>query len=172
MKLFKYLICLSLITSCGAVVDYDYEKNVNFSEYKTYNYFTDMKTGFSQLDDKRLTRAIDTKLQSMGFTKSDDPSFRIDIQSGEIVNNPNSNVGVGVGGTGRNVGGGVSIGIPVGGNTIQREVSVEFVDDNKSGVFWQAITTINQTRNNTPEKREAAFAKLVEKVFAKYPPKQ
>ena len=172
MKVFKYILCLCLITSCGALVDYDYENNTDFSKYKSYNYFTDMNTGFSQLDNKRLVKTIDAKLQAMGFTKTEDPSFRIDIQSGEITNNVGNNVGVGFGGTGRNVGGGMSIGIPVGNNSVLREVSIEFVDDSKSGVFWQAITTINQTRNNTPEKREAAFVKMVEKIFSKYPPKR
>lgn len=170
MKLLKTLIVLLLLTSCGAYVDYDYEKSTNFSDYKTYNYFTDMDTGFSQLDDKRLMRALDAKLYAMGFTKNDDPSFRIDIQSGEITNNSNSNVGIGMGGTGRNVGGGVTVGFPIGSNTVQREVSIEFVDDSKNGVFWQAITTLSNI-GTTPEKREASFAKMVEKVFSKYPPK-
>jgi len=169
MKNSIYLLALILLTSCGAFVDYDYEKNTDFTQYKTYNFFTDMNSGFSQLDEKRLLNAIDAKLQSMGFSKTENPSFRIDIKSGEIINNTNSNVGVGIGGTGRNVGGGGSIGIPVGGNRTAQEVSIEFVDDSKSGVFWQAITTMTNI-GNTPEKREASFAKMVDKIFNSYPP--
>ncbi len=170
MKTLKFILVLLLLTSCGAFVDYDYERGTDFTQYKTYNYFTDMQSGFSQLDEKRLINALDAKLQSMGFSKSENPSFRIDIQSGEVLNNPNSNVGVGVGGTGRNVGGGVTIGFPVGNNGPQLEVSIEFVDDSKNGVFWQAITVLSRI-GNTPEKREASFAKMVENVFSKYPPK-
>lgn len=172
MKRIAFLFVILLFVSCGSFVDYDYEKNTDFSRYKTYNYFTDINTGFSGLDNKRLYRVLDTKLKTMGFTKSDNPSFRIDIQSGEVTNRVNNNVGVGIGGTGRNVGGGLSIGLPIGNTTTLREVSIEFVDDSSSGVFWQAVTTISQQSKNTPEKREAAFAKLVEKVFSKYPPKQ
>ncbi|WP_299115280.1 DUF4136 domain-containing protein [uncultured Winogradskyella sp.] len=171
MKLLRFLLVLLLFTSCGAFVDYDYEKDTDFTQYKTYNYFTDMKSGFNQLDEKRLIRAIDDKLKIMGFEKSETPSFSIDIQSGEVTSNSNSNVGVGIGGTGRNVGGGVSIGIPVGQNRVMREISIEFVDDSKNGVFWQAITTISNI-GNTPEKREESFMKLIEKVFSKYPPKK
>ncbi len=170
MRLLRFLSILLLFTSCGAFVDYDYEKGTDFSQYKTYNYFTDMKSGFNQLDDKRFLRAIDDKLKAMGFEKSETPSFNIDIQSAEVTSNSNSNVGVGIGGTGRNVGGGVSIGIPVGQNRVMREISIEFVDDSKNGVFWQAITTISNI-GNTPEKREESFMKLIEKVFSKYPPK-
>lgn len=169
MKAFKYFIVLLFVTSCGTHVDYDFEKNTDFYHYKTYDYFTDIKTGFSQLDNKRLFRAIDVKLQSMGFTKSENPSFRVDIQSGEILNNNNnSNVGIGAGG----VGGGVSIGFPNRASTTQRQISIEFVDDSKNGVFWQAVTTLSQHANNTPEKREAAIVKMIENIFSKYPQKQ
>ncbi|RZN82600.1 MAG: DUF4136 domain-containing protein [Winogradskyella sp.] len=170
MKLLRFLSVLLLLTSCGAFVDYDYEKGTDFTQYKTYNYFTDMKSGFNQLDEKRLIRVLDAKLKAMGFEKSDTPSFSIDIQSAQIDANSNSNIGVGVGGTGRNVGGGISIGIPVGGNRTIYEINIEFVDDSKNGVFWQAITTISNI-GNTPEKREQSFVKLIEKVFSKYPPK-
>ncbi|WP_296379477.1 DUF4136 domain-containing protein [Winogradskyella sp.] len=171
MKLIKFLSIVLLFTSCGAFVDYDYEKGTDFTQYKTYNYYSDLKSGFNPLDEKRLFRALDAKLKSMGLEKSETPSFNIDIQSAEVTSNSNSNVGVGIGGTGRNVGGGVSIGIPVGQNRTMREISIEFVDDSKNGVFWQAITTISNY-GNTPEKREESFAKLIEKVLSKYPPKK
>ena len=168
----KYLIRLFILTlfcSCGTVVDYDYASNTDFSSYKTYNFFTDMKTGFNQLDENRLMNAIDVKLQSMGFAKSEAPSFNIDIKSAQVDASNANNVGVGIGGTGRNVGGGISIGIPVGGNRTLTEVSIEFVDDSKNGVFWQAFSSLSNI-GNTPEKREQSFNQLIEKVFSKYPP--
>ncbi|MDG1661461.1 MAG: DUF4136 domain-containing protein [Winogradskyella sp.] len=170
MKLLRLFAILLLFTSCGTFVDYDFEKSTDFSQYKTYNYYSDIKSGFNQLDEKRLLRAIEAKLQSMGLEKSETPSFNIDIQSAEVTLNSNSSVGVGIGGIGRNVGGGVSLGIPVGGNRVTREISIEFVDDSKNGVFWHAITTISN-HGNTPEKREASFVKMINKVFSKYPPK-
>ncbi|MBT8244312.1 MAG: DUF4136 domain-containing protein [Winogradskyella sp.] len=171
MKLLRILTALLFLTSCGAIVNYDYEKNTDFSTYKTYDYFTDMKTGFSQLDDKRFIGAIDKKLETLGFEQSETPSFRIDIQSVEAINNFNNTVGVGIGGTGNGIGGVGTIGIPINSNRNIREVSIEFVDDSKNGVFWQAETTISNI-GNSPEKREASFVKLVEKIFSKYPPKK
>ena len=171
MKRLNYILLLVLITSCGAFVNYDYEKTTEFETYKTYNYFSDIKTGFNDLDNKRLMRAIDAKLKTMGFEKTENPSFNIDIQSVQTNSSSNSNVGVGIGGTGRSVGGGISIGIPVGGNRTLQEISIEFVDDSKNGVFWQAVTTISNI-GNTPDKRQESFTKLIEKVFSKYPPKK
>ena len=96
MKKLKFILFALVFTSCGTVVNYDYEKSTDFAQYKTYNYFDDMQTGLSGLDNKRLMRAIDSKLESMGYTRTDNASFYIDIQSQDIQNRNNSNVGVGV----------------------------------------------------------------------------
>ena len=173
MKTFKFILLALLITSCGTVVNYDYEKSTDFTQYKTYGYFDDMKTGLSQLDDKRLMRAIDAKLQTMGLTRSDAPDFFIDIQSEDVMNRNNSTVGVGAGGGGRGGFGGVSVGIPLGGNQNSRQIVIEFVDKSQNEkLFWQAVSESTYKQNASPEKREETFAKLVEKIFDGYPPKK
>lgn len=173
MKVLKYILLILLVTSCGTVVNYDYEKSTDFTQYKTYNYFDDMETGLSQLDKKRLIRAIDAKLTTMGLTRSDNPDFFIDIQSQDVMNRNNSSVGVGAGGGGRGGFGGVSVGIPIGGNQNAREISIDFVDKaNNEKLFWQAISESTYKPNASPEKREEVFTKLVEKIFSGYPPKK
>ena len=166
------LMVLFVFTSCGTVVNYDYEKTTDFSKYKTYNYFDDMKTGLSELDNKRLIIAIDTKLKTMGLTRSDDADFYIDIQSQDIQNRTNSNVGVGVGGGGGGGFGGVSVGVPLGGNQNTREMVIEFVDDTRGGMFWHAVSESSYQPNSSPERREAKFVALLDKIFAGYPPKK
>ena len=158
MKVAKYLFLLILLTSCGTIVNYDYEKSTDFSKYKTYNYFDDMKTGLSQLDNKRLMRSIDTKLEAMGLRRVDNPDFFIDIQSQDIQNRNNSNIGVGAGGGGGGGFGGVSVGIPLGGNQSSREIVIDFVDKtNGEKLFWQAVSESAYNPNSTPEKREAVL---------------
>lgn len=171
MKNLIFFSLLLVLTSCGSVVNYDYEKSTDFNNYKTYSYYDDMETGLSQLDTKRLMRAIDSKLKTMGLTRSDNPDFFIDIQSQQVASRNNSAVGVGVGGGGGRGFGGVSVGIPIGQNQQTREIIIDFVDETKTGLFWQAVSESNYNANASPEKREAVFAKLVEKVFAEYPPK-
>ncbi len=172
MRAFKYILILFLFTSCGTIVNYDYEKSTDFTNYKTYNYFDDMETGLSALDNKRLIRVIDFKLKTMGLTRSDNPNFFIDIKSEDVQNRNSPNVGVGVGGSGRSVGGGISVGLPLGGNQKTRELVIEFVDDSKGGMFWQAVSESTYRSNASPEKREAKFKTLVEKIFEGYPPKK
>jgi len=173
MKTIKILIFTFLITSCAPIyLTTDFEKGTDFSKYKTYNYYSDMETGLSALDAKRLLDVLDAQLQLQGLSISENPDFFINIQSKEYPAQQNSTVGVGVGGTGRNIGGGVSIGIPVGTAKVTREIIFDFIDENGIGLFWQATSESTYNPNASPEKREASLQALVEKVFKKYPPQQ
>ncbi|MBQ0788344.1 MAG: DUF4136 domain-containing protein [Oceanihabitans sp.] len=173
MKSIKVLLFTFIITSCAPIyLTTDFEKGTDFSKYKTYNYYSDIETGLSELDAKRLFYVLDTQLQLQGLSVSETPDFFINIQSKEYPAEQNSTVGVGLGGTGRNVGGGVSIGIPVGTAKVTREIIFDFIDENGIGLFWQATSESSYNPNANPEKREASLQALVEKVFKKYPPQQ
>ncbi len=160
-----------LLFSCGSVrVNYDYDSQTDFTYYKTYDYFENMRTGLSELDTKRLIKLVDSIMRSRGITYSETPDFYIDIQS-ESYRSPNRNtVGVGVGGTGRNVGGGVSVGIPVGGG-LSREIVFDFVDAKRNDLFWQAVSESNYRENASPDQREAKLREVVIKVMEGFPPR-
>ncbi|MDG5492502.1 DUF4136 domain-containing protein [Psychroserpens sp. SPM9] len=171
MKYLCLLLTLVVVTSCASIrVNYDYEKTTDFTAYKTYNYYANLNTGMSELDDKRLLEAIDQAMQRRGYTLAENPDFFIDIKSLEFQQQRNNNVGVGVGGTGRNVGGGISIGLPIGQSQLGREIVFEFVDENKNGLFWQAVSESNYKPKASPEKKEAQFVAIVEKVLEGFPP--
>ena len=163
---------LALTVSCSAVrVNYDYDANTNFSNYVTYDYFIDMETGLSQLDEKRLLRVLDSTLQAKGYLLSGEPDFLINIMSQEYQSGAQNNVGVGIGGTNRNVGGGISIGIPVGNTSWERRIQFDFVDSRKNKLFWQGVAQSGFRENASPLVREEQLRKVVEKVFSKFPPK-
>lgn len=173
MKNLSMILLVSILASCSPIrVNYDYDKTTNFDSYKTYNYYTPINTGLSELDTKRLMDALDAKMQSRGFTLSDNPDFVINIQSSEYQESQRNNVGVGVGGGGGNVGGGISIGIPVGQADVNRQIIFDFVDDSKSGLFWQAVSESSYNPNAKPEQRETQLQAIVEKVLSKYPPEK
>lgn len=170
MKQFLSILTILLFVSCAPIyVNYDYDKAVDFSKYKTYQYFGDMETGLSQLDTKRLLDELDKKLQANGFVISENPDFLIDIKSTEFRNAQRETVGVGVGGGGGNVGGGISIGLPIGQNNMSREIIFDFVDASNKQLFWQAKSEASFNPRAEPIKREERFAAIVEKVFKKYP---
>ncbi len=171
MRSLLSLVLISSLLSCSAVrVNYDYDKKTDFSNYTTYNYYPEMETGLSELDSKRLLKAIDSTMQLKGILFSEEPDFFINIQSRAFRNPQNSTVGVGVGGTGRNVGGGVSIGIPVGGSNFEREIVFDLVDSQKDELFWQAVSESAFRENASPSVKEEKLNDIVSKVFSKYPP--
>lgn len=173
MKQLQCILLLAFVVACAPVrVDYDYDTATNFSEYKTYNYYTPFNTGLNELDTKRLITTLDAQMQAKGFTLSDTPDFLINIQSSEYQDVQRNNVGVGLGGGGGNIGGGISIGIPVGQPNVNRQIIFDFVDDSKSGLFWQAVSESAYSPNAKPEQREAQLQKIVEKVLSKYPPEK
>jgi len=172
MKSLKFILLGLLIISCAPIyVNYDYEKGTDFTRYKTYNYYSDIETGLSELDTRRLLDVLDVKLQSKGLTLSATPDFFINIQSTAFQNAQNSSVGLGVGGSGSNVGGGISVGIPIGQSKVNRQIIFDFIDENGVGLFWEAVSESSMNPNTTPEKREEQLQAIVEKVFNEYPPK-
>ncbi|GAA4238562.1 hypothetical protein GCM10022291_29500 [Postechiella marina] len=173
MKNILIAVLILAIVACAPVrVNYDYDKKVDFTKYKTYQYYGDMKTGLSPLDTKRFLDALDAKLAAKGLTVSDTPDFLIDIKSSQFQAAPRQTVGVGVGGGGRNVGGGISIGLPIGQPNLNREITIDFVDDKGIGLFWQAVSESGFKQNEAPEKREARLNAIAEKVLVAYPPKE
>lgn len=168
-KRFFLVVFGSLFMNCSVYINYDYDKTTNFDNYISYGYFPDLKTGMSSFDDKRLFRVLDSTLQSKGFTYSEEPDFFINILSEEF-REPPQNLGVGIGGTGGNVGGGVSVGVPLAGGQLQRSIQFDFVDAQGDYLFWQAVATSKFMPKTNPTKREEQLRKVVEKVFSKFPP--
>lgn len=166
------ILLLFLVVSCAPIrVNYDFDKQINFNVYKTYSYYADLNTGLSALDAKRLLDALDAKMAEKGFSFSENPDFFVDIKSSEFQQVQRNTVGVGLGGGGGNMGGGISIGLPIGQANVNRQITIDFVDENKKQLFWQAVIETSINPNATPEKREQQFQAIVEKALAKYPPK-
>lgn len=173
MKRYFVTFLIVLMTSCAPIlVNYDYDRQVDFNAYKTYQYYADIDTGLSELDTKRLLDAIDAQMASKGFSISENPDFFIDIKSTEFYKPQQSAVGVGLGGGGRNMGGGISIGIPVGQSNANRQLTIDFVDENKKQLFWQAVSEFSFTPSATPEAKETLFNTVTEKILSEYPPNQ
>ena len=167
------IIVLFVIVSCSPIrVNYDYDRTASFDTYKTYQYYADMNTGLSELDTNRLLDALDAKMAEKGFSISETPDFYIDIKSRSYQETPKSTVGIGMGGSSGNVGGGVSVGIPVGQGNVSREITIDFVDQSKKQLFWQAISESSYNPDTSPEVRNNMLKAIVEKVLSQYPPEE
>lgn len=172
MKYLSILIISVLLVSCGASVAVDYDKQINFSEYNTYNYFPDIDSGLNELDDKRVMKIADSLLQLRGFSKSENPQLLINFFARESVSNSRNTIGIGFGGGGGNVGVGVSGGIPIGGRVVDQQFTMDFIDKGKDDLVWQAVADGTYKEKANPVQKEVYFTSIIKKILAKYPPKK
>ena len=170
MKTLKILpVILIVLTSCSSVhVNTDYDKKVDFTQYKTYAYY---KTGIdkveiSDLDKKRILRSIDEVMLTKGFTKSDTPDLLINInakaQKNVDVNQFNYGWGFGWGWS------------PFwGGNTMVSTstdgiLTIDLIDAKQKELIWQGVGTGYLTKNI--DAKDENIKEFVSKILAQYPP--
>ncbi len=173
MKLLKLsLVCL-LFSACSSTqAVYDYDEQANFSSYNTFGIYPDIRTGLSQLDEKRLLNSLEKVMQERNFPTSPNPDLLLNFYTEEYQEQSSNSLGVGVGGTGRNVGIGVSGGIPLGGPETYLRLTFDLIDVNTDALIWQAVVDSKFDFNAPPEERQKRFDKIVEEALKAYPPKK
>ena len=171
MKLFSLFIFSIFIISCGVAVSVDYDSNTDFSNYNSYSFYPTLDSGLSELDDIRIIQITDSLMQERGFIKSETPQLYINFYVHERISHSRSTLNVGVGSGGGNVGVGVSGGIPIGGRTINQELTIDFIDVQKDDLVWQAVADGEMKERSTPQQKEEYYFGVIQKILKKYPPK-
>lgn len=167
MKLLCYIFVLLCLFSCGSTLNYDFDTDTNFNSYKTYNFNSEMDSGFSDLDQRRILRAIDNKLEKLGMTKSDSPNILVDLRSKIYSNLPNPGMwGMEEG----EVAPGVTINNVRTGDPNNRWMLINFIDTTKSSTVWMAISDRKETFGSSPLERDKYYIELIDKIFSEYPP--
>lgn len=175
MKKFIFLVISALlITSCSAVkVITDYDTKVDFSQYKTFAFYKPGidKAEISDLDKKRVLRAIESGLIAQGFTKSENPDMLVSFftKSREKVNvNQNNNFGYGFGWGWNPYMYGNMNNVNVSQYT-EGTLFIDFIDKEKKELVWQGIGT-GALKLQSREKKEARIKEFVNEIISKFPP--
>ncbi|MEH6765406.1 MAG: DUF4136 domain-containing protein [Aequorivita antarctica] len=172
MKFLPIFILSIFLVSCGATVAVDFDKQVDFSKYTTYNYFPTIDSGLNELDDNRIIQITDSLMQQRGFVMSETPQLYINFYARESISSSRNTIGIGIGSGGGNVGVGVSGGIPIGGNVLNQQLTMDFIDTEKDDLVWQAVAEGEMKERTTPQQKEAYYFSVLQKILAKYPPKK
>lgn len=173
MRALPILLVFLFLLSCNAPqAVYDYDQEINFSNYSTYALFPDFQSGLSQLDEKRLLASLENQLQQKGFSVSSEADMYVNVYTDEFQEQSRNSLGVGVGGGGRNVGVGVSGGIPLGGPETYLQITFDFIDVKADSLIWQAVVESKFNPDASPQQRQAQFEKIVQKALEGYPPKK
>lgn len=173
MKLLK-IFCLCLIFSAcgGPKAAYDYDEQTNFNSYTSVAIYPQLRTGLSELDEKRLLNSVENVLQEKALSVSSTPQLYLNVYTQQYQEPTRNSLGIGVGGTGRNVGVGVSGGIPLGGPETFLQLTFDLIDVQRDDLVWQAIVTSKFDPDAEPAVRQAQFDKIVKKALEGYPPKR
>ncbi|MEH6408011.1 MAG: DUF4136 domain-containing protein [Leeuwenhoekiella sp.] len=174
IKLLLLILTVGSLSSCSSVrVATDYDQNTDFNNYKTFAFFKPGidKAEISDLDKKRIMRAIETQLISKGFTKSENPAMLVSIfttaqQRVDIYNSygwgwgPWSPYGPYWGGYGY-------------GNSVSRSVEgtlyIDLIDAGKKELVWQGQGTGYLAKD--VDRKQERINEIVQEIMTEYPPK-
>ena len=176
MKIYKLfiLLCIGILTSCSSIkVVSDYDTKVDFSTYKTFAFYKKGidKASVSDLDKKRIMRAIENELNKKGLVKSTNPDILVSIftKSREKVNVTDNNFGYGFG-WGYNPWFFGSTNLNINQYT-EGTLFIDFIDKNKNELVWQGIGSGAMKMSNI-DKKEERINEFVNKIILAYPPNQ
>lgn len=173
MKVLKIFFFSLIISSCSAPqAAYDFDEQANFENYSTFSIFPGIQTGLSQLDEKRLLNSVENVMQESNLTADTAPDLYLNIYTEEYQEQSRNSLGIGVGGTGRNVGVGVSGGIPLGGPETYLRLTFDLIDVRTDALVWQAVVDSKFDFDASPEARQERFNRIVQKALKGYPPKR
>lgn len=173
MKLLKIIpVCLLFVACSSTQVAYDYDQQANFSQYSSVKIYTEMRSGLSPLDEKRLVESLEQQLPGKGLSLSENADLLVNVYTEAYQQDNRERLGIGIGGGGGNVGVGVSGGIPLGAPDDFLRLTFDLIDAKTDALVWQAVVDTKFNRNASPESRQEKFDEAVEKALKKYPPKK
>ena len=175
MKSFKMttilLLFVLVLSSCSSVkVATDYDRQVNFNQYETFAFFKPGidKAEISDLDKKRILRAIEAEMLEKGFRLSEDPDLLVSIftETEENVNIYHNNMAYGYGwgwspwywGAGMH---------NINTNT-EGTLYIDLIDAQQKELVWQGMGTAVLAKD--VERKQKKINEIVDEILEKYPP--
>lgn len=180
MKIFKLipLFTIILLTSCKTVrVATDYDRAADFNTFNSYAFF---KPGIDQakvsdLDKRRILRAIDANLMAKGLVKSENPEVLVSIftKENERVDVYNNNFGWGMGawGWGPSFGWGGNWGNTVA-RTTEGTLYIDLINAKTKELVWQGVGRSSLYQGSNIDKKEERIRLIVSEILTEYPPNQ
>jgi hypothetical protein len=178
--LFLSVGILVTISALAQDVRYNFDKNADFSKFKTYKWVA-LKdaTKVNDLVDKQIVDAVDAELATKGLTKvtEDSANLYIGYQAGigqeKQFTSYSSDWGYGPGWYGGGwYGGGPSMGTTTGQtSTIYvGQLALYMYDSANKDLAWRGVASKTIDTKAKPDKQQKNLAKAVKKLLKNYPP--
>lgn len=159
--------------SCASVSTvFDYDREVDFSRYKTYNFTEDdLAVVVGQFNRERIIKAMETELAAKGLTKAEEGDLMVNahIKSKEKVQ-----------ATATTTGGYGAYNWHYGSSTTyinydeytEGTLFITMADGSDNTIIWQGAGTKTLDENASADKREQSINYAVQQILKNYPPGQ
>lgn len=172
-------VLLFLVCACKSTPDWDYDKTVNFSGYKTFAFVNDagLKVDINNyqindLMDQRIKNAVIKKLEDMGLNQ-------INTEQADVLINYHASVNKKVESSTINTGYSArwsywGWGYQSETNTKEYKVGtliVDVIDRITNQLVWRGAKEGRLKKHQTPEKRESSINTTISEILSNFPPK-
>lgn len=157
-----------LLMSCALSTSYDYDKTIDYSQYKTFSIYQEGidKLKLNDIDKNRIVRSLRSQLTSKGLRESPDSDLKVNVlaSSKRVINVDNDPYWGSPWGWGYGWSGTSTV-----YETREGKLTIHLVDSGRNILVWEGIVEgfdVNDVSN-----KETAIGKAMQKVFNNYPPK-
>jgi len=175
MKNYVLIFILLTFVGCSTVkVAYDYDKQTDFSKYKTYviSEETMKMENVNQLDRDRIITAVGTQMAAKGFTKAgDNADVILDIRiKGEEIQTATATSTGGYGYGRWGYGGGFGTTQINYDKYTEGTLFITLIDKVTEKIAWQGTGKKTIEENASSEKKVKNIDYAVSQIFTNYPP--
>jgi hypothetical protein len=173
-------LLLAATTALGQDVRYNFDKNTDFSKFKTYKWVIIKDApAANDLVAKQIRETVDKELAAKGLTKIDDDSANLFVgyQAGvgqeKEFTSFSSDWGYGGGwyrGGWYGPGGGMSTTTGSTSTIYVGQLAVDMYDSANRDLVWRGVASKTLDPKAKPEKQQKNLAKAVKKLLKNYPP--
>ena len=182
LRVFPLAVMVFLMAGCAPTVKVrsDADPNVNFSQYKTYNFFSQLGIegdGYASLMGQHFREAINAQMSARGFKLSDTPQLQINVSAAtddKIRVNSYQDPYLYGGYYGRGYGGGWGMPMYYGGSTTTvtqykvADVYIDAVDAQQHKMVWQGVASFTLSEKMQKELRQSIF-NTVGEIYTQFP---
>jgi hypothetical protein len=180
---FSVVTLLLAASSVAQDVRYNFDKNADFSKFKTYKWVPIKDADkVNDLVDKQIKDAVDAELATKGLTKveGDDANLYIGYQPAIGQEKQFNSYSTGYGGAGYGYGpgwgggwyGGMGTTTTTGStSTIYKgQLDLDMYDSAAKDIVWRGVVSKTIDPKAKPEKQQKNLAKAVKKLLKNFPP--
>lgn len=180
-----FSVALALLAAHAAVsqdVRYNFDKDTNFSQLKTYKWVV-LKDApkLDSLRDKQIMDAVDAQLATKGLTKTDsDPAdlyvgYQAGVGQEKQFTSYSTDWGYGPGWYGGGwyrggYGGGSSMTTGQTSTIYTGQLALDFYDSKNHDLVWRGVASKTIDTKAKPEKQQKNLTKAVTKLLKNFPP--